>query len=80
MSRCWLDVPYLLRCKWLDPGLRCNYIPLSAFLMTRDLSWLTSCSVSFSLFNRLSYLWGFFSYGSDVLLQLGVASSRGVPG
>ena len=40
MSRCWLDVPYLLRRRWFGPGLQCNYL-CRLSLMTRDLSWLT---------------------------------------
>ena len=56
-------------------------LPLSAFLMTRDLSWLTCCSASCSI-GYLSEILpvGVFSYGSDELLQFKVASSRGVPG
>ena len=51
-------------------------LPLLAFLMTRDLSWLTCCSVSSSLFDRLSF--GDLTCGGSSVTAVMNSSSLGL--
>ena len=51
-------------------------LPLSAFLITRDLSWLTCCSASCSLFDRLSL--GDLTCGSSSVTAVMYSSSLGL--
>ena len=51
-------------------------LPLSAFLMTRDLSWLTCCSASYSLFDRLSF--GDLTCGGSSVTAVMNSSSLGL--
>ena len=51
-------------------------LPLSTFLMTRDLSWLTCCSASCSLFDRLCF--GGLTCGGSSVTAVMYSSSLGM--
>ena len=53
-------------------------LPLSAFLMTKDLSWLTWCSASCSLFDVSRLCFGDLTCGGSSVTAVMYSSSLGL--